>query len=98
MHRRAFLGMTAAASMRVTGANNRVRAGLIGSGLRSQYLTGKFVEFGAEVAASVRYGKAIIVVPMTSLAPVLTIVLSLAMYQVIPNAVLVAGMVLACIA
>ena len=51
MHRRAFLGMTAAASMRVTGANNRVRAGLIGSGLRSQYLTGKFVEFGAEVAA-----------------------------------------------
>jgi predicted dehydrogenase len=43
--------MTAAASMRVAGANNRVRAGLIGSGLRGQYLTGKFVEFGAEVAA-----------------------------------------------
>ena len=50
MHRRAFLGMTAAASLRVTGANNRVRAGLIGSGLRCQYLTGKFVEFGAEAA------------------------------------------------
>jgi uncharacterized membrane protein len=47
---------------------------------------------------AVRYGKAIIVVPMTSLAPVLTIVLSLAIYQVIPNPVLVAGMVLACIA
>jgi uncharacterized membrane protein len=40
---------------------------------------------------AVRYGKAIIVVPMTSLAPVLTIVLSLAMYQVIPNLVLVAA-------
>jgi drug/metabolite transporter (DMT)-like permease len=47
---------------------------------------------------AVRYGKAIIVVPMTSLAPVLTIILSLAIYQVIPNPVLVAGMVLACIA
>src|SRR5450759_2509537 len=47
---------------------------------------------------AVRYGKAIIVVPMTSLAPVLTIVLSLAIYRVIPNPVLVAGMVLACIA
>jgi drug/metabolite transporter (DMT)-like permease len=47
---------------------------------------------------AVRYGKAIIVVPMTSLAPVLTIILSLAIYRVIPNPVLVAGMVLACIA
>jgi drug/metabolite transporter (DMT)-like permease len=47
---------------------------------------------------AVRYGKAIIVVPMTSLAPVLTILLSLAIYRVIPNPVLVAGMVLACIA
>ena len=47
---------------------------------------------------AVRYGKAIIVVPMTSLAPVLTIVLSLAIYRVIPNPVLVVGMVLACIA
>ena len=47
---------------------------------------------------AVRYGKAIIVVPMTSLAPVLTIVLSLAIYRVVPHPVLVAGMVLACIA
>ncbi len=51
MHRRAFLGMTAAASMRVSGAADRVRAGLIGSGLRGQYLMGKFVEFGAHMAA-----------------------------------------------
>jgi drug/metabolite transporter (DMT)-like permease len=47
---------------------------------------------------AVRYGKAIIVVPMTSLAPVLTIILSLAIYRVMPNPVLVVGMMLACIA
>jgi drug/metabolite transporter (DMT)-like permease len=47
---------------------------------------------------AVRYGKAIIVVPMTSLAPVLTIVLSLALYHVVPHPVLVVGMLLACIA
>ena len=47
---------------------------------------------------AVRYGKAIIVVPMTSLAPVLTIVLSLAIYHVVPHPVLVVGMLLACIA
>jgi len=47
---------------------------------------------------AVRYGKAIIVVPMTSLAPVLTIILSLAIYRVFPNPVLVAGMALACVA
>jgi drug/metabolite transporter (DMT)-like permease len=44
---------------------------------------------------AVRFGKAIIVVPMTSLAPVLTIVLSLVIYHVVPNGVLVTGMVLA---
>lgn len=47
---------------------------------------------------AVRYGKAIIVVPMTSLAPVITIVLSLAIYHVVPGPVLVAGMALACAA
>ena len=47
---------------------------------------------------AVRYGKAIIVVPMTSLAPVLTIILSLVIYQVMPHPVLVAGMVFAAIA
>ena len=47
---------------------------------------------------AVRYGKAIIVVPMTSLAPVLTIIISLAIYHAIPNPVLIVGMVLACIA
>lgn len=47
---------------------------------------------------AVRYGKAIIVVPMTALAPVLTIILSLAIYGVVPGPVLIAGMVLATIA
>jgi uncharacterized membrane protein len=44
---------------------------------------------------ALRFGKAIIVVPMTSLAPVLTIILSLIFYSVIPNGVLVTGMVAA---
>lgn len=44
---------------------------------------------------AVRHGKAIIVIPMTSLAPMLTVILSLLLYQVIPGPVLVTGMVLA---
>ena len=44
---------------------------------------------------AMRYGKAIIVTPMTAMAPVLTIILSLALYHTLPGPVLVAGMVLA---
>ncbi|MHB2155835.1 EamA family transporter [Calditrichota bacterium GD2] len=45
-----------------------------------------------------RYGKAMIVSPMTNaLAPVITIVISLLIYQVIPQPVIIAGMVLAII-
>lgn len=44
---------------------------------------------------ALRYGKAMIVVPMTALAPVLTIILSLMIYRVVPGPVLVAGMALA---
>ncbi len=47
---------------------------------------------------ALRYGKAIIVTPMTALAPVLTIILSLIIYQVVPHGVLVAGMALASVA
>ena len=47
---------------------------------------------------ALRYGKAIIVTPMTALAPVITIVLSLILYQVVPNGVLVAGMAVALVA
>ncbi len=41
---------------------------------------------------ALRFGKAIIVVPMTALAPVLTIIISLALYRVIPHPVLATGM------
>jgi drug/metabolite transporter (DMT)-like permease len=47
---------------------------------------------------AVRYGKAIIVVPMTSLAPVITIILSLIVYSVFPPAHFIAGIVLASVA
>ena len=46
-----------------------------------------------------RYGKVIIVSPMiNALAPVITIVLSLLLYRVIPNRVVMAGMALAAVA
>lgn len=44
---------------------------------------------------ALRYGKAIIVTPMTALAPVITIILSLILYQVLPHPVLATGMVFA---
>jgi len=47
---------------------------------------------------AIRFGKAIIVVPMTALAPVITILLSLVLYRVIPDAVLIGGMIAASIA
>lgn len=47
---------------------------------------------------ALRYGKAIIVVPMTGLAPVITIVLSLILYAVFPSTMLLVGLVLAVIA
>jgi drug/metabolite transporter (DMT)-like permease len=46
-----------------------------------------------------RYGKAIIVSPMTNaIAPVITIIISLAIYRVIPHGIILTGMVLALIA
>jgi drug/metabolite transporter (DMT)-like permease len=44
---------------------------------------------------AIKYGKAIIVVPMMSLAPVITVILSLIIYGVIPHPVIMAGMVMA---
>lgn len=46
-------------------------------------------------AYAIRYGKAIIVVPMMSLAPVVTVILSLMLYAVIPHPVIITGMVFA---
>ncbi len=47
---------------------------------------------------ALRYGKAIIVVPLTGLSPVITIVLSLIIYAVMPGTVLLIGLLLAVIA
>jgi drug/metabolite transporter (DMT)-like permease len=47
---------------------------------------------------ALRYGKAIIVVPMTGLAPVITIVLSLVLYGVIPGGILLTGLIIAVVA
>ncbi len=47
---------------------------------------------------AVRYGKAIIVVPMTALAPVITIIISLIIYAIIPHWIIIGGMILAVIA
>ena len=47
---------------------------------------------------ALRYGKAIIVVPLTGLAPLITIVISLFIYSVVPGTMLMIGLVLAVIA
>lgn len=47
---------------------------------------------------ALRHGKAIVVVPMTALAPVLTVILSLVLYREVPNRVVASGLVVATIA
>ena len=47
---------------------------------------------------ALRYGKAIIVVPLTGLAPLITIILSLILYSVMPGPMLLIGLVFAVIA
>ena len=51
MHRRSFLLTTAASQLRVAGAADRLRAGIIGAGGRGRYLIGQFKEAGVEVGA-----------------------------------------------
>ncbi len=52
MNRRTFLGAGTALSYKtILGANDRVRAGIIGAGGRGRYLTGEFKEIGAQMAA-----------------------------------------------
>jgi drug/metabolite transporter (DMT)-like permease len=50
------------------------------------------------IVYALRYGKAIIVVPMTGLAPVITITLSLIFYGVVPGGILLTGLILASVA
>ncbi len=47
---------------------------------------------------ALRYGKAIVVVPMTALAPFLTIILWVVLYGIIPHMILITGMVFAVVA
>ena len=47
---------------------------------------------------ALRYGKAIIVVPLTGLAPLITIILSLILYSVMPGPMLLIGLVFAVVA
>lgn len=47
---------------------------------------------------ALRYGKAMVVVPMTGLSPLITVVLSLILYSVIPGPILSIGVVLAMVA
>jgi len=47
---------------------------------------------------ALRYGKAIVVVPLTGLAPVITVIISLVFYGVVPGGILLAGLITASIA
>jgi len=47
---------------------------------------------------ALRYGKAIVVVPLTGLSPVITIIISLIIYAVMPGTILLIGLILAAIA
>jgi len=47
---------------------------------------------------ALRYGKAIVVVPLTGLAPVITVVLSLIVYGVMPGGILLTGLIIALVA
>lgn len=47
---------------------------------------------------ALRYGKAIVVIPLVGLSPLITVVLSLILYSMIPGAILSVGLVLAVIA
>jgi len=51
MQRRYFFLTAAAAPSRIFGANDRLRAGVIGAGGRGRYLTGQFKEAGVDVSA-----------------------------------------------
>ena len=71
-------------------------------GFNGPYLTAMIQILNAIGALTIvfafRYGKAIIVSPMTNaVAPVITIIISLLIYQVIPHPVIITGMVMALI-
>lgn len=68
-------------------------------GFKGPYLAAIIQIFNAVGALTLvfalRHGKAIIVVPITALAPVLTIIISLLLYSVVPHVVVLFGMIMA---
>jgi len=71
----------------------------INTGFKGPYLAA-FIHVLNAVGAltlvyALRYGKAMIVVPMTGLSPLITVVISLILYAVIPGAILSVGVILA---
>lgn len=68
-------------------------------GFKGPYLAAIIQIFNAigalTLVYALRHGKAIIVVPITALAPVLTIMISLLLYSVMPHGVVLLGMALA---
>jgi drug/metabolite transporter (DMT)-like permease len=72
-------------------------------GLRGPYLAAGIQILNSIGALTIvyafRYGKAIIVSPLTNaIAPVITVIISLAIYRVIPHPLIISGMILAIIA
>lgn len=71
-------------------------------GLKGPYLASAIHVLNAVGALTLvyafRYGKAIIVAPLTGLAPLITIVLSLIIYSVMPGPILIIGLILAVVA
>ena len=68
-------------------------------GFKGPYLAGLIHTLNSVGALALvyalRYGKAIIVVPLTGLAPLITIVISLMIYRIFPDPILLIGLVLA---
>jgi drug/metabolite transporter (DMT)-like permease len=71
-------------------------------GFRGPYLAAMIQVLNAigalTLVYAVRHGKAIVVVPLTALAPMLTVIISLVLYQVIPHPLVATGLALAAIA
>ena len=74
----------------------------INTGFKGPYLTFLIQSLNSIGALclvyAMRYGKAIVVIPLTGLSPMITVILSLMLYAVIPGPVLIAGIVLSMIA
>jgi drug/metabolite transporter (DMT)-like permease len=72
-------------------------------GFKGLYLSAIIMVFNSVGALmlvyAIRYGKVIIVAPLTNaVAPIITIILSLIIYAVIPNPVIITGMIIAMVA